>query len=182
MKFIRRALAACLLCATAWAGAAAAPLPKVDATAGISPVFDLDAYAFRIADGDSGYYQATLELFETPLKEALPAGMMPPGVSAIAFGIVKQSHGWGWRLIDFAAGPGSFSFYAGAGLYQALVGGINFSGHEQPYQLRVGAVSAVPEPEPRALLLVGLGFIVYQLRRQRPPASWGVKPRMRPRA
>jgi hypothetical protein len=181
MKFIRRALAACLLCACAWASAAAAPLVKVDAVAGISPVFDLDAYAFRIADGDSGYYQATLALLETPLHEALPG--LPPSVSAIAFGIVKQTgHGSGWRLIDFGVGPGSFSFYAGAGLYQALVGGFSFSGHEQPYRLRVAAVSAVPEPETWALLLVGLGFIVYQLRRQRPPASWNVKPRTRPRA
>jgi hypothetical protein len=171
MKFIRRALAACLLCATAWASAA-----DLYVDGSISPGFDLDTYSFRLGAGDSGRHD--LDLFET-----VRGRVAPPTLPNIVFGLVKETdHGLGWQLIDLGVGAGTLSFYAGAGLYQAFVGGFNFSGHQVPYRLQLASVSAVPEPQSWALLLVGLGCIVYQLRRRRPPPSWGVQSPARPRA
>jgi ABC-type amino acid transport substrate-binding protein len=159
--------AALLLAASYAAGAALAPLVKVDRSATLHPFLDADAYSFHVRNttqaDETGDYAATLALL--PGTSAGIAGIDPLGV---LFGVLKKADkGRGWTVVDTAAGAGSFSFHAAAGVYQAFVTGLNMTGADVPYRLRVARVTPVPEPKSWALLLLGAGFVVYRTRRAR---------------
>jgi hypothetical protein len=165
MKDLRLLLAAFLWVTYGAAGAAQSPLVKVDNNAVLHPLLHHDAYTFHVGTtpqpDETGRYTATLDL---PPTESYATDIDAQGV---VFGVEKRvDAGSGWRLIDYAVGPGSFSFYAGAGIYNAFVVGLNRGPGDVPYHLRVVHASPVPEPKSWAMLLLGVGFVVYQVRRR----------------
>lgn len=132
---------------------AAVPVLKVDAYDSIKPGFDFDIFDFSVSGAEAGMYRASLEMFPKAGRAA-----------DVAFAIKRQ----GSALFDIVAGQfgaGSFNFDATAGNYFAVVLGDNFSFTPAGYHLTVGGVSPVPEPETWAMLMLGLGFVVYQTAR-----------------
>lgn len=135
-------------------GLASAAVPaKVDVFDSIKPGFDLDIFNFSVSGAEAGMYHASLDM----LPKAGPA-------ADVAFAIKRQ----GSSLFDIVAGKfgaGSFDFSATAGNYFAVVLGDNFSFKPARYHLTVDSISPVPEPETWAMLLLGLGLVVYQTAR-----------------
>lgn len=152
MKKLNNLIAAVVLGVSGLASAAP-PVPKVDVFDSIKPGFDFDIFNFSVSGAEAGMYRASLDM----LPKAGPA-------ADVAFAIKRQ----GSSLFDIVAGQfgaGSFNFSATAGNYFAVVLGDNFSFTPAGYHLTVGSISPVPEPETWALLLLGLGLVVYQTAR-----------------
>lgn len=169
MKILKRLLVLIALTTSVGVHAKPAPVIKVDEYRSLSQLVDHDSYSFTIrstpAFNEVGDYTASFEF----LPVSPGAGL--PSLVGVVFGILKkEDHGPGWSLVDARFGAGSFSFHAKEGIYKAFVDGINFSGAAAPYHWEIGQVCPVPEPETWALMLLGLGFIVYQVRR-RPSGS-----------
>lgn len=73
---------------------------------------------------------------------------------------------------DATATAASFSVNAA----QPLAQDFNFTKVNVPYYLESGRASHVPEPEGWAMMLMGAGFVVYQVRRRkRARESWDLR-------
>ncbi|MDB5771276.1 MAG: hypothetical protein JWM42_1650 [Burkholderia sp.] len=175
MQSIQLWLAVVMLSTAACATADSIPSAGVDAAPGDHAIFNLDHFP-GVADTErrrEGYlYGAPLETVPPkPSNRSSPneARMLPvPSKTA--------DQDSAWTVLDTRIGSRSFSSHAGAGPYKALDSGSEISDIDTLYQLRAGRLSRVPEPESWALILLGMGFIAYQLRRSEPPLRlWDLK-------
>ena len=100
-----------------------------------------------------------------------------PGTYDVTF--ATSSQGGGFNLAGFAideivggkmvtvdgGGIGTNSFTATAGSYIALIGDVAFPATNVNFTIDVTKVpSPVPEPETWAIMLLGIGFVIYQTR------------------
>lgn len=91
-------------------------------------------------------------------------------------GFPKEAKGGGRAPIDAVHDAGPFSFYADAGIYKPFVGGYAASKTDISYYCEIAPVTPVPEPETWALMLLGVGLLVYQGRRRKSKgAAWSAK-------
>ena len=155
MKKIQLLLAALILSLSGVASAGV-PIIKLNVTDSIHGLVDYDSFNFSIGNGEAGLYKATLNLLP---KQAQ--------ATDIIFGIEKEGSKL-FNIVGAKIGAGSFSFNATVGKYFAFVVGSNLSHSTLPYHLTVSSISPVPEPRTWAMLMLGMGFVVYQsIRRKR---------------
>ena len=108
-------------------------------------------YLFNVPSG--GTYTASFTVGSSPLALELFGVFDAPGYQGP------------WTKLGDTVGSGSFSFIGGSALqYIAIVEGANLSGSALPYNITVFHTPAVPEPESWAMMLLGIGFVLYQVR------------------
>jgi len=148
MKKLKMLLAATLLGASGMAAATGTTV--LDQSGTLSGILGLAEYSFNVTS--PGTYDVT---FATSSK----------GNSFTLAGyLIDENIGGKWVTVDDGT-IGTTSFTASAGKYMAILGDIAFPAKNVNFTIDVTKVpSPVPEPETWAIMLLGIGFVVYQAR------------------
>jgi hypothetical protein len=148
MKKLKLLLATILLGASGMAAATGTTV--LDQSGTLSGLFSLDSYGFNITS--PGTYDTT---FATSSKGS--------GFNLAGY-VIDENVGGKWVTVD-DGGIGTTSFTGSAGKYIAIIGDIAFPAKNVNFTIDVTKVpSPVPEPETWAIMLLGIGFVVYQAR------------------
>jgi len=88
--------------------------------------------------------------------------------------LIDESINGKWVTVDTGS-IGTTSFTGGAGKYEAILGDISFPAKNVNFTIDVTKVpSPVPEPETWAIMLLGIGFVVYQVRPRKSRGSTAI--------
>jgi hypothetical protein len=148
MKKLKLLLATMLLGASGMAAATGTTV--LDQSGTLSGLFSLDSYGFTITS--PGTYDTTFATSSTG------------GGFNLAGYVIDESIGGKWVTVG-DGGIGTNSFTGSAGKYIAIIGDIAFPAKNVNFTIDVTKVpSPVPEPETWAIMLLGIGFVVYQAR------------------
>jgi hypothetical protein len=148
MKKLKMLLAATLLGASGMAAATGTTV--LDQSGTLSGILGLATYDFNISS--PGTYDVT---FATSSKG---------NNFNLAGYLIDENIGGKWVTVDDGS-IGTTSFSGSAGKYMAILGDIAFPAKNVNFTIDVTKVpSPVPEPETWAIMLLGIGFVVYQAR------------------
>jgi len=158
MKRLKLLLATMLLGASGMA--AATPTTVLDQSGTLSGIVGLATYDFSVSS--PGTYDVT---FATSSK----------GSSlSLAGYLIDENIGGKWVSVDDGS-IGTTSFTGTAGKYMAILGDIAFPAKNVNFTIDVTKVpSPVPEPETWAIMLLGIGFVVYQVRPRKSRGSTAI--------
>jgi hypothetical protein len=142
-------------------GFAAATTTVLDKSGTLNGLFGLDSYTFNVTS--AGLYNVDF-IDSTKTK----------GLFDLAGYVIDERIGGHWVAV--AAGSiGSSTFTATAGKYIAIIGDIAFPAKPLNFTIDVTKVpSPVPEPETWAIMLLGIGFVVYQVRPRKTGGSMAI--------
>ena len=147
-KKLKLLLATMLLGASGMAAATGTTV--LDQSGKLTGMFDLATYDFNITS--AGTYDTT---FATASKGN--------GFNLAGY-VIDESIGGKWVTVD-SGSIGTTSFTGSAGRYMAIIGDIAFPANKVNFTIDVTKVpSPVPEPETWAIMLLGIGFVIYQVR------------------
>jgi hypothetical protein len=157
MKKLKLLLATMLLSASGLAAATGTTV--LDQSGTLSGLFSLDTYGFSITS--PGTYDVTFA------DSSKGNGFNLAGYS------IDENVGGHW--VSVAAGSiGTSSFSGSAGQYLAIIGDVAFPAKNVNFTVDVTKVSPVPEPETWAIMLLGIGFLVYQVRPRKARGSTAI--------
>ena len=117
----------------------------LDETDTLDAPADVDSYNFRIRADEVGTYKAQV---------------FSDDATNLVFGVAKKV-GNTFTILGTGFNASDFTFFGEAGRYRAFVAGIG--NMDQSYRF---VISAVPEPEVWAMMLVGMGMVGLKLRRR----------------
>ena len=158
MKKLKLLLATMLLGASGMAAATGTTV--LDQSGTLSGLIALSSYGFNIST--PGTYDVT---FATSSKS---------NNTSLAGFLIDENIGGKWVTVDDGS-VGTNSFSATAGKYFAVIGDIAFPAQNVNFTIDVTKVpSPVPEPETWAIMLLGIGFVVYQARPRKSRGSTAI--------
>ena len=159
MKKFKLALASVLLGVSGFASAGTTVL---DTSGDLSGLADAKSYGFSITS--AGTYDVSFsDLFKGK------------GLDLIGY-VIEENVKGKWVTVDTGS-AGSGDFLASAGKYIAVVGDLSLPASKVAFSIDVSkAPSPVPEPETWAIMLLGVGFIVYQVRPSKNRGSMAIRP------
>ncbi|HEY8024421.1 MAG TPA: PEP-CTERM sorting domain-containing protein [Burkholderiaceae bacterium] len=141
-------------------GLACATTTVLDKSGTLSGLFSIDTFAFNIAQG--GLYDVTFA------DSSKSKGFFLAGYA------IDENIGGHWVQVALG-GVGSSTFTATAGKYLAIIGDVAFPGKKVNFTIDVTKVpSPIPEPETWAIMLLGIGFVVYQVRPRKTRGSQAI--------
>ena len=150
-------------------GLAAASTTVLDVSGKLSGLLDAKTYSFDVTQ--NGVYDASFSAASSNL-------------ALVLFGVFDKV-GSTWVPVNGTVGSGSFDFTATDNTqYKAVVGDINLAANKLNFNINISALGSsgpsggttppVPEPETWAIMLLGIGLVVYQVRPRKMQGSMSI--------